>query len=156
MLLRTSRAWRQPHFHLVRCVWASFSSDAGPKTVRRTPGRQRDPNFSFSSSRHPPEVQLQDESYKVKQQLVHLSDNAQSAKYSNVKAIVEELILHYGYKPDASIYEALILANADPLNGSAQEIQGWRAEMAKASLLPDSAIHHAALRVTHPAVVFDR
>ena len=67
--------------------------------------------------------------------------------YGRVKTLAKELVVNRGYKPDASIYEALILANANPDRGSVQEISRWLQDMEKADVAPDSATYHAALKV---------
>ena len=83
----------------------------------------------------------------INDKLGRLKEDGQKAEYSRVKALVENLVLVEGYKPDASIYQALILANANAEHGSTREISQWLQDMDKADVALDSGIYHAVLKV---------
>ena len=67
--------------------------------------------------------------------------------YAHVRDIVNILVKERGQKPNLRLYDALLLANTDNVNGSAGEVAQILDEIAAQGLVPDSATYHAALRV---------
>ena len=72
---------------------------------------------------------------------------SKKADYQKVKRLLKLLMNEHHEKPNSRLYEALILANADPKHGSPQAVDRLLLEMVEQDLIPDSAIYHAALKV---------
>ena len=76
-----------------------------------------------------------------------LHKTANEADYLTVHAIVKALIEGHVEPPSTKLYTALLQANADPLNGSAQEVRELLTNMTEDGCPPNSAAYHAALEV---------
>ena len=81
-----------------------------------------------------------------------LHQQARKGQYKEVQEIAGKLLREYGEKPNHHMYEALILANIDCRNGSANEVARLLQDMGDEGIEPDTAILHAALQVLaiHP------
>ena len=64
-----------------------------------------------------------------------------------VNALVELLVRDRHEKPNPRLYQALLLANADPYHGSPAEVRRLLREMEDEDIIPDSATYHAVLKV---------
>lgn len=72
---------------------------------------------------------------------------ALEGNYSQIQACVNIMLTVRGEKPNARLYDALLLANMDNEYGSASEISNLLEEMANGGITPNSATYHAVLRV---------
>lgn len=79
--------------------------------------------------------------------LMRLEDAAAAANKPRVQKMVLRLIKDLGMSPDARIYRALLLAEADPWHGSAAEVERLLSQVDLDGITLDSAIYHAALKV---------
>lgn len=76
-----------------------------------------------------------------------LSESSNEQDYPRTQALVSELVLNHGERPNLRIYTALVLANASPNFGSAAEAEALLGELEDEGITPDSAFLHAMLRV---------
>ena len=76
-----------------------------------------------------------------------LREASRKADYQRVTGLVKLLICEHHEKPNSRLYNALILANADPEHGNPQAVDDLLVEMVEQDIIPDSAIYHAALKV---------
>jgi len=101
-------------------------------------------------------TQLRDQDYMRKLDIrtayQTLRQTALGGRYSQTQACANILVKERGEKPNLRLYDALLLANADPEYGSASEVARLLEELAGEGLTPDSATFHAALRVRFTAV----
>ena len=79
----------------------------------------------------------------------NLRQIALGANHRQTQECVRILIEERGERPNLRLYEALLLANGDHEHGSAFEVARILEEIKNEGLTPDSATHHAILRVHH-------
>jgi pentatricopeptide repeat protein len=77
---------------------------------------------------------------------------SEEGAYQRIANLVEYLIKDRGEKPTLIHYDALIRANADAENGSAEVVELLLKEMKEEGIGADSALYHAVLQVLaiHP------
>lgn len=83
----------------------------------------------------------------IDQAYFELRQIALAGDYTQTRACVDILIKERGEEPNARLYDALLLANVDPENGSASEAASILEEMVNEGIAPDAAVCHAVLRV---------
>ena len=90
--------------------------------------------------------------YIITQTYARLNREALEGRYEAVQKTVEKLVKRYDERPNSRLYEALIVANIDCWNGSANEVARLLQVMAEDGVEPNSAILHGALQVLaiHP------
>jgi hypothetical protein len=72
---------------------------------------------------------------------------ALEGNYSQIQACVNIMLTVRDEKPNARLYDALLLANMDNEYGSASEISNLLEEMVNGGITQNSATYHAVLRV---------
>ena len=89
-----------------------------------------------------PQLQLYDQ----------LGRRALAGKYESVQNFAAKLVKEHGELPNSRHYEALVLANIENLNGSADEVARLLRNMAHDGIEPNSAVLHGALQAlaVHP------
>jgi hypothetical protein len=71
----------------------------------------------------------------------------QEGKYKDIASLVHYLISSRGEKPARIHYDALIRANADAENGSAEVVGTLLKEMKELGIGTDAGLYHGALQV---------
>ena len=121
------------------------------------PGRQSIPPFSYvytdspihtSGSAKPRPRKTPFEDLDIPKAYQELRRVALDGNGPLVQQMVQTLVQGRGEKPNARIYEALLLANADEDHGSAAEAARLLDEMTSQGIVAESFIYHAVLRVS--------
>lgn len=67
--------------------------------------------------------------------------------HDEIEGIVGVLVRDFHERPNIRLYNALILSNIDPVNGSAAKAAGLFREISKEGIIPESGTYHALLKV---------
>ncbi|KAJ9636825.1 hypothetical protein H2199_007819 [Coniosporium tulheliwenetii] len=72
--------------------------------------------------------------------------------FADTKKLVEFLVVERNERPNAKLFSALILANVDPVEGSAADVGALLSELRAEGLEPDAGVCHDALKAlaVHP------
>ncbi|KAI9683408.1 MAG: Telomerase protein component 1 [Trizodia sp. TS-e1964] len=118
--------------------------DHSSRGDRSRGGRAPEPSEALPSSKR---NSLAFEAYYTK-----LHNEAFAGNYHAVQYIVDFLLKNKHEAPNIRLYGALILANVDPANGSAEAVATLLKEMKAENIGMDSSIYHSALRAlsVHP------
>lgn len=101
--------------------------------------------------------------FRITAQFMHNKSNAdleqqlqkvvgKRPNYVNALIIVRTLIEQRGVQPATRHYKALMLANSEPLRGSALQVRDLLKEMDEHGIVADSGILHAVLKVRRESV----
>ena len=115
-----------------------------------TTSSHRNGRFQSASKFSSAELQQQTSFVELDEQKAYrkLRQVALLGNYPQIQKLVEILVQKRGEKPNARLYDALILANVDEEYGSAAEATRLLHEMTSQGMVPDSGTYHAVLRVS--------
>lgn len=72
--------------------------------------------------------------------------------HKEIEDVVGVLVRDHHEQPNIRLYNALILSNIDPVNGSAAKVSRLLREMTKEGIIPESGTYHALLKVRRALV----